>query len=224
VCTLEEERAAFLEQLVAAARDRDRRALVLCSLRADFYGRLASFPAFAELLSASHVLVVPMDRDELVRAIEQRAARAGLEVERTLVDTLVADVAGEPGGLPLLSTTLLELWRTRDGRTLRYDSYHASGGVRGAVARLAEAAYTHLTDARLLTVTDGEVELSHEALLREWPRYRSWLEQDRAGRRLHAHLTTSAREWTQEVTTPPSSTGARGSAARSSGPPNTTIG
>ncbi|HLL92512.1 MAG TPA: AAA family ATPase, partial [Solirubrobacteraceae bacterium] len=241
VCDLEEERAAFLEQLVAAARDGERRALVVCSLRADFYGRLASFPAFAELLSASHVLVAPMDRDELARAIEQPASRAGLEVERALVDALVFDLAGEPGGLPLLSTTLLELWRQHDGRALQYDSYRASGGVRSAVARLAEAAYTQLDqgeqriarsvmlrlaggeegvlvrrrvpaaelmrqdgvepvlaaliDARLLTVTDGEVELSHEALLREWPRYRTWLEEDRVGRRLHAHLTSSAREW-----------------------------
>jgi WD40 repeat protein len=52
-----------------------------------------------------------------------------------------------------------------------------------------------LTGARLLTVSDGEVELSHEALLREWPRYRAWLEEDRIGRRLHAHLTAAARDW-----------------------------
>jgi DNA-binding SARP family transcriptional activator/WD40 repeat protein len=241
MCETEQERAAFLDQLVAAACDPDRRALVVVSLRADFYGRLSSYPRFAGLLSASHVLVGPMDRDELARAIEQPAVRAGLGVERTLVDALVSDVAGEPGGLPLLSTTLLELWGARDGRSLRYASYRTSGGVRGAVARLAEAAYTQLdeaerriarsvmlrlvsgeegalvrrrvpldelqrvngagpvlaalTDARLLTVSDGELELSHEALVREWPRYRAWLEEDRVGRRLHAHLTTSAREW-----------------------------
>lgn len=241
VCQLEEERAAFIEQLVAAARDGERRALVVVSLRADFYGRLAPYPAFAELLSGGHVLVGPMDRDELARAIEQPSARAGLEVERTLVDALVSDLAGEPGGLPVLSTMLLELWRLRDGRVLRYASYRSSGGVNGAVARLAEAAYTQLdeaerriarsvmlrlaggkdgalvrrrvplaelqrpasaehvlttlTDARLLTVIDGEVELSHEALLWEWPRYRTWLDEDRAGRRVHAHLTSSAREW-----------------------------
>ena len=154
----------------------------------------------------------------------------------------MSDVAGEPGGLPLLSdTTLLQLWRVRDGRVLRYDGYRASGGVCGAVARLAEDAYTQfgdtqqqiarglmlrlasgedgtlarrrvplgdlerlpgagpvlaeLTDARLLTVSDGEVELCHEALLREWPRYRAWLEEDRIGRRLHAHLTAAATDW-----------------------------
>ena len=98
-------------------------------------------------MSASHLLVGPMDRDELARAIEEPAARAGLEAERALVEALVSDVAGEPGGLPLLSTTLLELWRARDGRVLRYGSYRASGGVRGAVARLAEDAYNQLGEA-----------------------------------------------------------------------------
>jgi len=70
-CQLEEARAVFLEQLVAAGRDGERRALVIVSLRVDFYGRLASYPAPAELSSASHVLAGPMDRGELARAIEQ---------------------------------------------------------------------------------------------------------------------------------------------------------
>ena len=241
LCKREDERAAFLEQLAAAAENRERRAVVLVSLRADFYGRLVSYPRFASLLSRSHVLVGPMGREELARAIEGPAARAGLELEPGLTEALISDAAGEPGGLPLLSTTLLELWRVRDERVLRYDSYRASGGVHGAVARLAEDAYNRLgeseqriarglmlrlagggdgalarrrvplselarvsgaapvlaqlIDARLLTVADGEVELSHEALLREWPRYRTWLEEDRVGQRVHAHLTAAARDW-----------------------------
>jgi WD40 repeat protein/DNA-binding SARP family transcriptional activator len=241
LCKQEDERAAFFEQLAAATEDRERRVLVLVSLRADFYGRLVSYPRFAGLLSGSHVLVGPMGREELARAIEQPAARAGLELEPGLAEALISDVAGAPGGLPLLSTTLLELWRVRDGRVLRYDRYRTSGGVHGAVARMAEVAYNRLgesqqriarglmlrlasgedpalvrrrvrlselervagaapviaqlTDARLLTVTDGEVELSHEALLREWPRYRTWLEEDRVGRRVYAHLAAAARDW-----------------------------
>jgi WD40 repeat protein/DNA-binding SARP family transcriptional activator len=241
VCDGEDERVEFLEQLVGAARDPERRALVVCSLRSDFYGRVGSYPRFAELLSRNHVLVGPMDPDELARAIEQPAARAALEVEPALVNALVSDVLGERGGLPLLSTTLLELWWASDGHTLRLERYRTTGGVHGAVARLAEDAYNHfgkreqlvartvmlrlatgegetlsrrrvplaelnriqgaepvvvaLTDGRLLTVSDEQVELSHEALLREWPRYREWLEEDRVGRRLHAHLTTAATEW-----------------------------
>ena len=71
----------FFEQLAAAAEDRERRAVVLVSLRADFYGRLVSYPRFALLLSRSHVLVGPMGREELARAIERPAAQAGLELE-----------------------------------------------------------------------------------------------------------------------------------------------
>ena len=36
-----------------------------------------------------------------------------------------------------------------------------------------------LADARLLTVSAGTVEFAHEALLREWPRLRDWIEDDR---------------------------------------------
>ena len=240
-CDDEAERREFLERLVAAAGDHERRVLVLCTLRADFYGRLSAYPRFAELLSRSHALVGPMDRAELREAIERPAVRAGLEVEDGLVDVLVAEVADEPGSLPLLSTTLLELWQARDGRVLRLQDYRATGGVRGGVARIAEAAYTRLSgdaprvardlllrladigegaperrlvplteiegitgagrvldaliDARLLTVGAGTVELSHEALLREWPRYRGWLEEDRVGRQLQAHLRVAAHEW-----------------------------
>lgn len=238
LCSDEDERERFLGTLVRLVRDAARRTLVVVSLRADFYGRCADYPALAELLSRNHVLVGAMDRSDLWRAIEVPASRAGLEIDRGLVESLVADVVGEPGGLPLLSTTLLELWRRRDGAKLTLDAYRRTGGVRGAVARLAEVAYAELSpaeqetarrvflrlalgdgdgvtrrrvhrdelcgdhevvdrlvDARLLTVDEGMVEVAHEAVLREWPRLQGWLDDDREGRRLHAHLARSAREW-----------------------------
>src|SRR5262249_30010483 len=127
---------------------------------------------------------------------------------------------------------------------IRAEAYGLTGGVRGAVARLAEDVYSGfdeeqqtiarsvllrlagpgegtavvrrrvpladfdaeqnervagvldaLTARRLLTVSEGSVEVAHEALLREWPRFQEWLEEDREGRRLHAHLIETAREW-----------------------------
>ena len=48
---------------------------------------------------------------------------------------------------------------------------------------------------RLITIGEGEVEVAHEALLREWPRLRDWLEEDAEGRRLHRQLTHAARDW-----------------------------
>jgi WD40 repeat protein/DNA-binding SARP family transcriptional activator len=230
------ERAAFVDALVACARDRGRRTLVLVAVRADFYGHCAQFSEFSRLLGANQVLVGPMRRHELRRAIEQPARRAGLRAEPELVDALLSDVDGEPGALPLLSTALLELWQQRDDRRLTLAAYERTGGVLGAVARLAEGAYERLDSSqreatrrillrlageggvrvrvpiddlpgevhdvlpvlasdRLITVGEGEVEVAHEALLREWPRLRAWLDEDADGRRVHRHLTEAARGW-----------------------------
>jgi hypothetical protein len=106
-------------------------------MRADFYGRCAEHRGLASLLASRQILVGPMDADELRRAIELPAQRADLTVEEELVDSLVSDTVGQPGGLPLLSTALLELWTHRRDRT-RLDDYLRAGGVEGAVARLAE--------------------------------------------------------------------------------------
>ena len=52
-----------------------------------------------------------------------------------------------------------------------------------------------LADARLITLGKNTVEVAHEALIREWPALREWLNQDREGLRLHRRLTEAAREW-----------------------------
>ena len=242
-CRDPDERSAFAEALAALADDADQRVVVVLGVRGDFYGRCAEHAELGARIGANTVLVGPMRRDELRRAIELPARRAGLHVEPRLVTALVGDVAEEPGGLPLLSTTLVELWQQRSGRTLRRSSYERSGGVNGAVARLAERAYggmtaaqrerargillrltdaeqptpvrrrvplaeleterdedaagalAALTESRLVTVDEGTVEVAHEALLREWPRLRGWLEEDAEGRRLHQHLIHAAGEW-----------------------------
>jgi WD40 repeat protein/class 3 adenylate cyclase len=245
-CRDEQERTLFVEALVAGARESRGGLVLVVAMRGDVYGRFAIYPELAALLGANHVLVGPMAEEELRRAVDLPARRAGLNVEPELAAALVASVVDEPGGLPLLSTTLLELWQRRDGRTMTLASYRETGGVQGAVARLAEAAYGRLsgerkrlaramllrlagpivgetvvrrrvplaeldvehdedvarvlavlTDARLLTVSDGFVEVAHEALLREWPRLRGWLEEDVQGRRLHLHLAGAAREWAE---------------------------
>jgi WD40 repeat protein len=52
-----------------------------------------------------------------------------------------------------------------------------------------------LADARLVTTDQDVAEVAHEALIREWPTLRTWLEENREGLRLHRHLTVTAQEW-----------------------------
>ena len=39
------------------------------------------------------------------------------------------------------------------------------------------------------------MEVAHEALIREWPRLREWLDEDREGLRLHRQLGVAAHDW-----------------------------
>ncbi len=242
-CTLEAEREAFVGELVALAADPER-AVVVLALRGDFYGHCGSYPELARLIASNQVLVGPMTSAELRRAVELPARRVGVRVESALVERLAGEVADEPGGLPLFSTALVELWGVQSGGWLRLDAHERLGGVRGAVARLAERSYEQLTEEqrvacqslllrlvstgdegtvvrrtvqraeldleqgpvlrfvverltedRLLTANDETIEVAHEALLREWPRFQEWLHEDQQGRELREHLTQSAKRW-----------------------------
>ena len=132
---------AFLSRLVAHA---DAGALVLVTLRADYLADLSACPAFARLAERGLMLLTPMTQAELERAIEAPAAGAGLLLAPGLVDLLVRDVLGEPGGLPLLSHALAETWERREGRVLTVEGYTQTGGIRAAVAQSAERLYDSL--------------------------------------------------------------------------------
>jgi WD40 repeat protein/DNA-binding SARP family transcriptional activator len=243
-CTDEVERTAFLEAITQAALHPEGGITIVLAMRADYYGRCAEHDALASLVAGNQILVGSMKTEELRRAIELPAERVGLRVEDRLTDALIEQTVNQPGGLPLLSTALLELWTRRHDQTLHLDDYLRSGGVEGAVARVAERAFggldsneqvaakrilarlaasgdgsevvgraallsefdlegdaeasramAALTEARLITIDEGTVEVAHEALLRDWPRLRGWLEDDAEGRRLHRHVTESTRAW-----------------------------
>jgi WD40 repeat protein/DNA-binding SARP family transcriptional activator/energy-coupling factor transporter ATP-binding protein EcfA2 len=66
---------------------------------------------------------------------------------------------------------------------------------RAAEAPAVEAVLNILADARLLTVGEDTAEVAHEALIREWPTLREWLNQNREGLRLERRLSDATQEW-----------------------------
>ena len=64
----------------------------------------------------------------------------------------------------------------------------------GGAARV-EALLEAMATERLVSRGDGTVAVAHEALIREWPRLRAWLDEDRDGLRLHRHLAATASAW-----------------------------
>ena len=149
VFTLVEDEAArthFLGSLEAAATDPRSRLRVVVTLRADFYDRPLLYRGFAELFKSRVESVVPLSAEELERTISGPAKRVDVTLEPGLVAAMLADVAEEPGALPLMEYALTELFERRDGRVLFLEAYREIGGVSGALGRRAEELYEGLDD------------------------------------------------------------------------------
>ncbi len=139
--TDEAEREQFLESLRVATADPDSRLRVIVTLRADFYDRPLLYPRFGELLAARTEAVPPLTPDELEQAIRGPAERVGTRTERGLEAEMIADLAHQPGALPLLQFALTELFERRDDGKLTLSAYQALGGVAGALSTRADRIY-----------------------------------------------------------------------------------
>ena len=146
----EASRAAFLAGLV---RWSEHGRLVV-AMRADRLAEASAYPAFARLLERSLYLLGAMTEDGLRAAVEAPARQSGLLIEHGLVDVLVSEVAGTAGALPLMSHALLETWKRREANTLTVEGYTASGGIRGAVAKSAEAVYAGIGPEQRVVLRD----------------------------------------------------------------------
>ncbi|MEM7286477.1 MAG: BTAD domain-containing putative transcriptional regulator [Actinomycetota bacterium] len=242
----------FLDGLVTIARDTQRRVSLVVALRADFYDRPLAHPDFARLMGQAVVNVVALAPDELEEAAQRPLRELGVGIDPALLATLLGDVLGRPGSLPLFQYALTELFRTRTSDTLTLESYRLMGGVREVVSQRADALYESMTPAeqgvaeqlllRLVTIEEdtwtrrrvdaaellaldldavvlhdvlqrlagerlvtmdrsrrgsGTVEVAHEALLTEWSRLRSWIEESRDDLRQLDVLDVAAREWAE---------------------------
>jgi formylglycine-generating enzyme required for sulfatase activity len=145
LCQDELERVAFLDNLVYAATVPNGRTVVITTIRSDFYTRLAAYAEVAQLVQTHQMLVGALGIDRLQEVIEGPAFAAGLDVEAGLTQTIIDDVAGRPGAMPLLEHALLETWNRRRGTMLTLEGYRASGGVQGALRERAEETYGRLS-------------------------------------------------------------------------------
>ena len=158
------ERTAFFDAVLGLLDDG---IVVRCVavVRGDHAGRLAEHAAFTERLGGAVALVPPLTDEELREVVRGPAETVGLTPDVELLDAVVADVVGRPAALPLLSTALVGTWERRRGTRLTLAGYLEAGGVAGALARSAEAAYAALDESgqrlarrllvRLADVDDG---------------------------------------------------------------------
>ncbi|MCA9977434.1 MAG: SUMF1/EgtB/PvdO family nonheme iron enzyme, partial [Anaerolineales bacterium] len=252
LCLDEEERRAFVNNLLHLMQTPEQRHTVILTMRTDYESHLATMPLLQALFEQNAVRVTAMTAVELYDAILKPAENVGLKFQEGLVDELIREIVGEPAALPLLQFTLLQLWEKRQRNRVTWESFRQLGGVAQALASTADALYTSLIpeeqvtlrrillrlvqpseglevtrnrirrkalyqageaqdrvdrvldkliSSRLLHLTrssstnDDQVEVAHEALVRNWPRLVEWLDEERVVLRKRLRLTSLAQNW-----------------------------
>jgi len=148
-CVNKDEREVFYLQLLDLLTGKGPVQKVIVTVRADFD------PAFEqtvlrEVWHPARYIIPVLNFSELQEIIVQPASERCLHFDTGLVDELVKSVLNTPGGLPLLSFTLMELydrfvkrWAAGDtNRTLTRADFQAIGGVEGSLRQKADALYT----------------------------------------------------------------------------------
>jgi len=137
-------RSRFLDLLSAAVSDPNSRVRVVVTLRADYYDRPLQYPEFGELVRRRMETVLPLNDQEMERAILLPAQRVGVKFEPGLAASIIEEVHYQPGSLPLLQYALAELFDRREDGRLTGQAYQAIGGAVGALAKRAEELYCQL--------------------------------------------------------------------------------
>ncbi|MGD9145760.1 MAG: CHAT domain-containing protein, partial [Anaerolineae bacterium] len=152
----EDWRRAFVERLLELPEQMP----VVITMRADFWGECAAYPALKSMMQTHQELIGPMSTAELRSAMEQQASAVGLRFEADLSNTILDAVKEEPGAMPLLQHALLELWLRRHGRWLRSQEYRNIGGVQRAIGETADKIYAQLEEPEQAHMRDIFVRLT----------------------------------------------------------------
>ncbi|MBB4683818.1 nSTAND1 domain-containing NTPase [Amycolatopsis jiangsuensis] len=149
-------------------------------------------------LLAHALLAIWQDRDGTRLTLRAYAEVGGVhQAIATTADTTYARF--DPFGREMVRRMLLRMVYVGEGveptrrRVDRVGLIEGSGDPATAAAVLDA-----LARARLVVLDEDTAEISHEALLRSWPRLRQWIADDSEGLRLHQQLTQDAAAWQRE--------------------------
>ncbi|MBK9072580.1 MAG: protein kinase [Myxococcales bacterium] len=150
-CDSPAERSVFLQALAGVADDRSSPLRLLTSIRSDFIDRLSDDAPFFARVRDGLFLLPPMKPDNLREAIVRPLELTAYRLESpTMVEDMVASLAGTPGALPLLQFAAASLWEVRDTarRLLTEAAYQEMGGALGALGSHADRTLSLLSPPR----------------------------------------------------------------------------
>ncbi len=149
---------AFVKLLLAAAQA-EFPIYIALTMRSDFIGACADYPALPLAVTEGQYLVPRMSRSELRAAITGPVAVADAEIAARLVVRLLNEAGEDPDQLPVLQHALMRTWefwkREHTSREpIDFRHYEAVGAMADALSVHADEAYAGLRSPRRQNIAE----------------------------------------------------------------------
>ena len=160
LCEDPTEQEAFVGNLVSAVTGLSEKLKVVITLRVDLYGKFQVYPNLWTQLSRYQYGITTLLPDQLRDAIEKPAELVNLRIDDGLVDEILTDLGHESAAVALLSHTMAELFRYREGVRLTLKGYQLTGGVGRAIGKHADRIYENFSDSEQEFMRNIMIELT----------------------------------------------------------------
>jgi WD40 repeat protein len=147
-----EEAAQYVDLLLEALKMKDSRVHLVVSIRSDFTDDCILFPALAELINKSNIVVPKMNRDQLRDVILGPLRVFKVQAEESLISRILNDAAISEDVLPRIQHTLHQTWKSWIGQSnwhkpITLKEYEATGGITNSISAYANTIYESLNDS-----------------------------------------------------------------------------
>ncbi|WP_372366674.1 HEAT repeat domain-containing protein [Candidatus Uabimicrobium sp. HlEnr_7] len=125
---------------------------IVITMRADFLYQASCYKPFAKAIEQKIRVISPMEKKDIVAAIEGPLQKSNVTIEEALKKYLITRITTEANNLPLLEFALYVLWRNRKNNQLQFSSMEKLGknenirGIEGFLVSRAEKIYSQLQE------------------------------------------------------------------------------
>lgn len=146
-----EEALEFVILLLEGCNDKEYNIYVIVSIRSDFTDDCVMFPALAEMINRSNVLIPKMSRNQIQQAILGPLNTLNIKIDKTCLAQILNDATTADDLLPRLQHAMKRTWESWSSlhsadKPISIKEYESVGGIQGSIAAHANFVFDELND------------------------------------------------------------------------------
>ena len=140
----------FIDFIIDSVIKPDINTFIIFTMRSEYLGECSHYKGLTALVNNSNYFVPDIGTDNWREIIEKPVNFAGAKIDQDLVETIIEDLKGKTGQLPLFQHAMMRTWNhwkelDEPDKPISKADYESIGTIRNAVSLHAEELYQDLS-------------------------------------------------------------------------------